>query len=81
MMGIFLGMIRQNVQEWARREGLETAYQFWKKTELNRDTAYKLWNEEDYIPREKVMLRLYEVFKWQPGQYLYAVPSEDNEEE
>lgn len=79
MVGIFLGMIRQNIQEWARREGLTTAYQFWKRTELNRDTAYKLWNEEDYIPREHVMKRLYEVFGWQPGAYLYAIPDEDND--
>lgn len=79
--GNIFDMIRQNIQQLAKREGLITTYQFWKRTELNRDTAYKLWNESDYIPREHVMQRLYEVFGWQPGAYLYAVPDESNEEE
>ena len=67
-------MIRQNVKDWAEKAGIETAYAFWKKTELNEQTAYKLWKDSEYIPRYKVMWRLYEVFGWQPGQYLYAQP-------
>ena len=67
-------MIRQNVKDWAEKLGIDTAYAFWKLTELNEQTAYRLWKDAEYIPRHKVMWRLYEVFGWQPGQYLYAQP-------
>lgn len=71
-------MIRQNIKDWAEKAGCETPYQFWKKTELNERTAYRLWNNPEYIPRDAVMGRLYEVFGWQPGQYLYALPSQQD---
>lgn len=74
-------MIKQNVRDWAEKAGMDTAYAFWKKTQLNEQTAYRLWNEANYIPRDKVMWRLYEIFGWQPGQYIYAQPESQDEKE
>ena len=70
-------MIKQNIKDWAERLGYDTAYKFWKASGLNEQTAYRLWDDSDHIPRKSVMVKLYQKFALQPNQYLYAIPDFD----
>ena len=63
-------MIKNDVKTLVDRMGI-TKYRFWKDTGLSRDTAYKLYNKPEYIPKKHVMEKLAETYGWQPGQYLY----------
>ncbi|GJD19262.1 hypothetical protein RIVM261_042180 [Rivularia sp. IAM M-261] len=36
----------------------ESRYQFWKKTGLAQNTAYRLYNEPEYIPGREVIEKI-----------------------
>ncbi len=63
-------MIRNDIKALVDRMGI-TRYRFWKDTGLSRETAYRLYDEPNYIPKKDVMEKLAETYGWQPGQYLY----------
>lgn len=64
-------MIRQRIKSLVDNRGI-TRYRFWKDLGVSQNTAYRLYDDPTYIPREDVMAKLYEVYGWQPGDYLYA---------
>ncbi len=37
------------------------------------DTAYSLYKDRGYIPREKVIDAIWKAYKWQPGMYIMCV--------
>jgi len=47
-----------------------TRYQFWQKTGLAQNTAYRLYDDPSYIPGKSVIEKIYEAYGWQPGDYL-----------
>jgi hypothetical protein len=53
-----------------------TRYRFWKDTGLNRETAYKLYDDHTYVPGAEVMDRIAKTYGWQPGAYLFYLPDE-----
>lgn len=55
----------------------ESRYRFWKKTGLAQDTAYRLYDDSDYIPGRKVIDKLCRVYGWQPGDFI-VFTSDDN---
>ena len=63
-------MIRNDIKALVDRMGI-TRYRFWKDTGLSRETAYRLYDEPNYVPKKDVMEKLAETYGWQPGQYLY----------
>lgn len=66
-------MILQELKRLIDQRGI-TPYQFWKQTNLNQRTAYRLYNNRDYIPREDVMDKLGQIYGWQPGAYIIYLP-------
>ena len=68
-------MIRNNIKSLMDSQGL-TRYRLWKDTKLNRETAYRLYDDPDYIPSKAVMESLWQTYKWQPAQYIFCVPDE-----
>ena len=48
----------------------ETRYQFWKKTGLAQNTAYRLYDEPEYIPGRSVIDKLCSAYGWQPGDFI-----------
>lgn len=66
-------MIRQELNRLIDQKGI-TPYQFWKQTNLNQRTAYRLYNDRHYIPRQDVMKVLGDVYGWQPGAYIIYMP-------
>lgn len=60
---------------WPNESPLEiTAYKVAQLTELGDGTCLKLMNDEYYVPSQKVMTRLYEVFGLEPADFLYSEP-------
>jgi hypothetical protein len=53
-----------------------TRYQFWKETEFNKATAYRLYDDPYYIPGREVMEKIAQVYGWEPKQYIVYVPSD-----
>ena len=68
-----LAMIKNNIKSLMDTQSL-SRYRLWKDTKLNRETAYRLYDDPDYIPSKMVMEKLWEVYKWQPAQYIVCVP-------
>jgi Cro/C1-type HTH DNA-binding domain len=57
------------------------AYKLKVLTRLSQGTCLKLISDEFYVPNEKVMDRLCEVFDLQPGDFLYHEPSANQSRE
>ncbi|WP_219907658.1 helix-turn-helix domain-containing protein [Aphanothece hegewaldii] len=55
----------------------ETRYKFWKKTGLAQNTAYRLYDDPDYIPGRDVMDKLCQTYGWQPGDFLMFTADEN----
>ena len=51
-------MIRNNLKALMDAQQI-TRYRFWKDTGVNRDTAYRLYNDPNYIPGAEVMDNLF----------------------
>ncbi|WP_431192511.1 helix-turn-helix domain-containing protein [Stenomitos frigidus] len=54
-----------------------SAYRFWKLTGLARDTAYKLYNNPDYVPGGEVLDAVCRFYKQQPGEFLVWSPDDE----
>ncbi|BAU65516.1 putative transcriptional regulator, XRE family [Stanieria sp. NIES-3757] len=67
-------MIRNNLKALMDAQKI-TRYRFWKDTRVNRDTAYRLYNDPNYIPGAEVMDKIAETYGWLPGAYLYYLPN------
>ncbi|MEN9519852.1 MAG: hypothetical protein RLZZ381_2440 [Cyanobacteriota bacterium] len=70
-----LTMIKNAIKSLMDTQGI-SRYRLWKDTNLNRETAYRLYDDPDYIPSKMVMERLWEVYRWQPAQYIVCVPED-----
>jgi hypothetical protein len=68
-------VIRNDIKSLIDRQNL-TRYKFWKETGLNRETAYRLYDDPSYIPGAEVMNKIARTYGWQPGSYLFYI-SED----
>lgn len=67
-------MVTNELKRLIDAEGI-TAYQFWKKTGLNKITAYRLYNDSNYIPGRDVMEVIAKVYGWLPKHYIDYVPT------
>ncbi len=47
-----------------------TRYEFWQKTRLSQNTAYRLYDDPHYIPGRSVIEKIHQAYGWQPGEYL-----------
>ncbi|MGL5922213.1 helix-turn-helix domain-containing protein [Chroococcidiopsis sp.] len=68
-------MVLNNLKELIDARGI-TRYQFWKETEFNKATAYRLYDEPEYIPGREVMERIAEVYGWEPKEYIVYIPND-----
>ncbi|MBD2616460.1 helix-turn-helix transcriptional regulator [Nostoc punctiforme FACHB-252] len=66
------------LKEFLATKGVETAYQFHKKTGLPQATAYRLYNKRNVYPDQKTQEIVCKVFDAQPGDFLRYEP--DNAE-
>lgn len=66
-------MMRNDIKRLVDQQGI-TRYQFWKKTGLNRETAYMLYDDPSYVPGSAVMEKIAKAYGWQPGMYVFYVP-------
>ncbi len=67
-------LIKNKLIQLLEEKGI-TRYQFWKDTGLSQNTAYKLCDDPEAIPSGQVMIRIYQVYGWEPGDYLYGEKS------
>lgn len=68
--------LRNSVKEFLDQRSI-TPYRFWKDTSISRNTAYKLYNDPFYIPREQVLEAICRTYKIQPGEVIHWVPDEE----
>ncbi len=45
-------------------------YRFWQETGIGRDTAYRMYNDPEYIPTSKALNKICSTYKIQPGAFL-----------
>lgn len=64
------------LKEFLATKGVETAYQFHKKTGLPQATAYRLYNKRNVYPDQKTQEIVCKVFDAQPGDFLRYEPNE-----
>lgn len=58
------------LKEFLATKGVDTAYQFHKKTGLPQATAYRLYNKRNVYPDQKTQEIVCRVFDAQPGDFL-----------
>lgn len=51
-------------------------YRFWQQTGIGRDTAYRMYNDPTYIPTSKVLNKICNTYKIQPGSFLVWEPDD-----
>ncbi|MEH2249796.1 helix-turn-helix domain-containing protein [Nostoc sp.] len=51
-------------------------YRFWQEIGLGRDTAYRLCNDQTYIPTGNVLEKICATYKVQPGELLNWIPDD-----
>jgi DNA-binding Xre family transcriptional regulator len=55
----------------------KTRYQFWKETRLAQNTAYRLYDDPDYIPGPTVMNKICKTYLGvQPGDFIVYIPDD-----
>ncbi|MBD2505558.1 helix-turn-helix transcriptional regulator [Anabaena azotica FACHB-119] len=67
------------LKEFLATKGVETAYQFHKKTGLPQATAYRLYNKRNVYPDQKTQEIVCRVFDAQPGDFLRYEPDSAEE--
>ena len=70
--------IRNRLMELVEKRQM-TRYEFWQRTGLSQNTAYKLCDNADTVPSKQAMDKIYEAFGWEPGDYLYAVKEDEGD--
>lgn len=68
-------MVRNDLKRLIDEKGI-TPYRFWKDTGFNKGTAYRLYDDPDYIPGKEVMEKIAQVYGWEPKAYVVYVPNE-----
>ena len=68
-------VIRNDIKSLIDRQKL-TRYRFWKDTGLNRETAYRLYDDPNYVPGAEVMDKIAKTYGWHPGAYLFYLSDE-----
>lgn len=53
-----------------------SAYRFWQETGIGRDTAYRMYNDSTYIPTSKVLNKICNTYKIQPGSFIVWEPED-----
>ena len=53
-----------------------SAYRFWQETGIGRDTAYRMYNDSTYVPTSKVLNKICNTYKIQPGSFLLWEPDD-----
>ncbi|MBD2536753.1 helix-turn-helix transcriptional regulator [Nostoc flagelliforme FACHB-838] len=64
------------LKDFLATKGVETAYQFHKKTGLPQATAYRLYNKRNVYPDQKTQEIVCRVFDVQPGEFLRYEPDD-----
>ncbi|MFK0734498.1 MAG: helix-turn-helix domain-containing protein [Gloeotrichia echinulata HAB0833] len=64
------------LRDFLATKGVETAYQFHKKTGLPQATAYRLFNKRNVYPDQKTQEIICRVFDVQPGEFLRYEPDD-----
>lgn len=64
------------LRDFLATKGVETAYQFHKKTGLPQATAYRLFNKRNVYPDQKTQEIVCRVFDVQPGEFLRYEPDD-----
>jgi DNA-binding Xre family transcriptional regulator len=64
------------LKEFLATKGVETAYQFHKKTGLPQATAYRLYNKRNVYPDQRTQEIVCRVFDVQPGDFLRYEPDD-----
>ena len=70
-----MSVIRNDIKSLIDRQKL-TRYRFWKDTGLNRETAYRLYDDPNYVPGAEVMDKIAKTYGWHPGCYLFYISDE-----
>lgn len=68
-------MVLNDLKRFIDEQGI-TRYQFWKETGFNKATAYRLYDDPQYIPGREVMEKIAEKYGWEPKQYIVYVPND-----
>ena len=68
-------MMRNNIKQLVDKQKI-SRYKFWKQTGLNRETAYRLYDDPTYIPGAEVMEKIAIAYGWQPGMYVFYIPKQ-----
>jgi hypothetical protein len=64
---------------WPNESPLDiNPYKLQKLTDLGKGTCSSLMNDEFYVPSQKVLNRIYEVFGLSPQDFLYGEPDENS---
>lgn len=58
------------VKEFAVRQGIKTAYEFAKETEVPESTAHRLFRNPSNYPSKQIQELICKKFKVQPGDFL-----------
>jgi hypothetical protein len=70
-----MSVIRNDIKYLIDRQKI-TRYRFWKDTGLNRETAYRLYDDPSYVPGAEVMDKIAKTYGWHPGAYLFYISDE-----
>lgn len=54
-----------------------SAYRFWQETGIGRDTAYRMYNDSTYIPTSKVLNKICNTYRIQPGSFIVWEPDDE----
>lgn len=68
----------------ARRDSVSgtestSPYRFWQETGIGRDTAYRMYNDPTYIPTSKVLNKICNTYRIQPGSFLVWEPDDEHQ--
>lgn len=69
--------MKNTLSELLKTKG-KTRYWLWKETGLAQNTAYRVVDDQSYIPGGDVMDRICSVLSVQPGEWLVWLPEQDD---
>ena len=67
--------VKNRLKEVMDQRG-KTRYWLWKNAGLSQNTAYRLYDDDNYIPGGDVMDAVCEALHIQPGEWIQWVPHE-----
>lgn len=66
--------VKNHLKHLIDREGI-TPYRFRQETGVHKITAYRLYNDPEYIPGKEVIEAIGNTYGWQPGDYIFFIPN------